>query len=221
MSLQNPTVTGRSESLLATNQLIRNTYLMLSLTLVWSAAMAGVAMWLRVPNMISLVAMFGSMALIWFVLPRTANSSAGLLTVFAITGLMGLGLGPTINYYLHMEGGDQIVMTALGGTGAIFLALSAYALTTRRDFSFMGGFLMVGLIVVLLAMLGNLFFHLPALSMALSAAVILLMSGFILFDTSRMVNGGEDNYLVMTVSLYLNMYNIFVSLLNLLGASRD
>jgi modulator of FtsH protease len=221
MSLQNPTVTGRSESLLVTNQLIRNTYLMLSLTLVWSAAMAGVAMWLNVPNMISLVAMFGSMALIWFVLPRTANSSAGLVTVFAITGLMGLGLGPTINYYLHMEGGDQIVMTALGGTGAIFLALSAYALTTRRDFSFMGGFLMVGMIVVLLAMLGNLFFHLPALSMALSAAVILLMSGFILYDTSRMVNGGADNYLMMTVSLYLNIYNIFVSLLNLLGASRN
>lgn len=221
MSMQNPTVTGRSESLLATNQLIRNTYLMLSLTLIWSAAMAGVAMWMNVPNWISLVAMFGSMALIWFVLPRTANSSVGLLTVFAITGLMGLGLGPTINYYLHMEGGDQIVMTALGGTGAIFLALSAYALTTRRDFSFMGGFLMVGMIVVLLAMLGNLFFQLPALSMALSAAVILLMSGFILFDTSRMVNGGEDNYLVMTVSLYLNIYNIFVSLLNLLGASRD
>ncbi len=221
MSMQNPTVTGRSESLLATNQLIRNTYLMLSLTLVWSAAMAGVAMWMNVPNWISLVAMFGSMALIWFVLPRTANSSAGLLTVFAITGLMGLGLGPTINYYLHMEGGDQIVMTALGGTGAIFFALSAYALTTRRDFSFMGGFLMVGMIVVLLAMLGNLFFHLPALSMALSAAVILLMSGFILYDTSRMVNGGADNYLMMTVSLYLNIYNIFVSLLNLLGASRD
>jgi modulator of FtsH protease len=219
--MQNPTVTGRSESLLATNQLIRNTYLMLSLTLVWSAAMAGVAMWMNVPNWISLVAMFGSMALIWFVLPRTANSSAGLLTVFAITGLMGLGLGPTINYYLHMEGGDQIVMTALGGTGAIFFALSAYALTTRRDFSFMGGFLMVGMIVVLLAMLGNLFFHLPALSMALSAAVILLMSGFILYDTSRMVNGGADNYLMMTVSLYLNIYNIFVSLLNLLGASRD
>ncbi|HQT43593.1 MAG TPA: Bax inhibitor-1/YccA family protein [Halothiobacillus sp.] len=221
MSLQNPTVTDRSESLLATNQLIRNTYLMLSLTLIWSAAMAGVSMWLKLPPMISLIAMFGSMALIWFVLPRTARSGAGLMTVFAITGLMGVGLGPTINYYLHMAGGDQIVMTALGGTGAIFFALSAYALTTRRDFSFMGGFLMVGLIVVLLAMLGNLFFHLPALSMALSAAVILLMSGFILFDTSRMVNGGEDNYLMMTVSLYLNIYNIFVSLLNLLGASRD
>ncbi|MBD3815559.1 MAG: Bax inhibitor-1/YccA family protein [Halothiobacillus sp.] len=221
MSLQNSTVSPRRESLLATNQLIRNTYLMLSMTLVFSAVMAGVSMWMNLPPMISLIAMFGSMALIWFVLPRTARSGAGLVTVFAITGLMGLGLGPTINYYLHLEGGDQIVMTALGGTGAIFLALSAYALISRRDFSFMGGFLMVGMIVVLLAMLGNLFFHLPALSMALSGAVILLMSGFILFDTSRMVNAGEDNYLMMTVSLYLSIFNIFVSLLNILGASRD
>ncbi len=221
MSLQNSTVSPRSESLLATNQLIRNTYLMLSLTLIFSAAMAGVSMWMNLPPMISLISMFGSMALIWFVLPRTARSGAGLVTVFAITGLMGLGLGPTINYYLHLEGGDQIVMTALGGTGAIFLALSAYALFSRRDFSFMGGFLMVGMIVVLLAMLGNLFFDLPALSMALSGAVILLMSGFILYDTSRMVNAGEDNYLMMTVSLYLSIFNIFVSLLNILGASRD
>ncbi|OZB73053.1 MAG: BAX inhibitor protein [Halothiobacillus sp. 14-55-98] len=200
---------------------MRNTYLMLSLTLIFSAAMAGVSMWMNLPPMISLISMFGSMALIWFVLPRTARSGAGLVTVFAITGLMGLGLGPTINYYLHLEGGDQIVMTALGGTGAIFLALSAYALISRRDFSFMGGFLMVGMIVVLLAMLGNLFFDLPALSMALSGAVILLMSGFILYDTSRMVNAGEDNYLMMTVSLYLSIFNIFVSLLNILGASRD
>ncbi len=221
MSLQNPTVSPRRESLLATNQLIRNTYLLLSMTLLFSAAMAGISLWMNLPPMISLVAMFGAMALIWFVLPRTARSGAGLLTVFAITGLLGLGLGPTINYYLHLSGGGQIVMTALGGTGAIFLALSAYALASRRDFSFMGGFLMVGMIVVLLAMLGNLFFHLPALSMALSAAVILLMSGFILFDTSRMVNGGEDNYLMMTVSLYLSIFNIFVSLLNILGASRD
>jgi len=221
MSLQNPTVSPRRESLLATNQLIRNTYLLLSMTLLFSAAMAGISLWMNLPPMISLVAMFGAMALIWFVLPRTARSGAGLLTVFAITGLLGLGLGPTINYYLHLSGGGQIVMTALGGTGAIFLALSAYALASRRDFSFMGGFLVVGMIVVLLAMLGNLFFHLPALSMALSAAVILLMSGFILFDTSRMVNGGEDNYLMMTVSLYLSIFNIFVSLLNILGASRD
>lgn len=221
MALQNSTVIGRGESLLATNKLIRNTYLMLSMTLVFSAIMAGVSMAMHLPPMVSLVAMFGSMGLIWFVLPRTAQSSMGLVTVFAITGLMGLGLGPTINYYLHLQGGDQIVLTALGGTGAIFLGLSAYALISRRDFSFMGGFLMIGMIVVLLAMVGNLFFHLPALSMALSAAVILLMSGFILYDTGRMINGGVDNYLLMTVSLYLSIFNIFVSLLNILGASRD
>lgn len=221
MALQNSTVIGRGESLLATNKLIRNTYLMLSMTLVFSAVMAGVSMAMHLPPMVSLIAMFGSMGLIWFVLPRTAQSSMGLVTVFAITGLMGLGLGPTINYYLHLQGGDQIVLTALGGTGAIFLGLSAYALISRRDFSFMGGFLMIGMIVVLLAMVGNLFFHLPALSMALSAAVILLMSGFILYDTGRMIHGGVDNYLLMTVSLYLSIFNIFVSLLNILGASRD
>ncbi|MDA3877214.1 MAG: Bax inhibitor-1/YccA family protein [Halothiobacillus sp.] len=221
MALQNSTVIGRGESLLATNKLIRNTYLMLSMTLVFSAVMAGVSMAMHLPPMVSLIAMFGSMGLIWFVLPRTAQSSMGLVTVFAITGLMGLGLGPTINYYLHLQGGDQIVLTALGGTGAIFLGLSAYALISRRDFSFMGGFLMIGMVVVLLAMVGNLFFHLPALSMALSAAVILLMSGFILYDTGRMIHGGVDNYLVMTVSLYLSIFNIFVSLLNILGASRD
>ncbi|HUX83180.1 MAG TPA: Bax inhibitor-1/YccA family protein [Halothiobacillus sp.] len=221
MALQNSTVIGRGESLLATNKLIRNTYLMLSMTLVFSAVMAGVSMAMHLPPMVSLITMFAAMGLIWFVLPRTAQSGMGLVTVFAITGLMGLGLGPTINYYLHLQGGDQIVLTALGGTGAIFLGLSAYALISRRDFSFMGGFLMIGMIVVLLAMVGNLFFHLPALSMALSAAVILLMSGFILYDTGRMINGGVDNYLMMTVSLYLNIFNIFVSLLNLLGASRD
>jgi modulator of FtsH protease len=127
MALQNSTVIGRGESLLATNKLIRNTYLMLSMTLVFSAVMAGVSMAMHLPPMVSLIAMFGSMGLIWFVLPRTAQSSMGLVTVFAITGLMGLGLGPTINYYLHLQGGDQIVLTALGGTGAIFLGLSAYA----------------------------------------------------------------------------------------------
>ena len=221
MALQNSTVIGRGESLLATNKLIRNTYLMLSMTLVFSAVMAGVSMAMHLPPMVSLITMFAAMGLIWFVLPRTAQSGMGLVTVFAITGWMGLGLGPTINYYLHLQGGDQIVLTALGGTGAIFLGLSAYALISRRDFSFMGGFLMIGMIVVLLAMVGNLFFHLPALSMALSAAVILLMSGFILYDTGRMIHGGVDNYLLMTVSLYLSIFNIFVCLLNILGASRD
>ena len=164
---------------------------------------------------------FGALALLWFVLPRTANSAAGLGVVFAFTGLLGYGLGPTISYYLSVPGGSQVVMTALGGTGVIFLALSGYALTTRRDFSFMGGFLVVGLLVALVAMVANLFLSIPALSLALSAAIIMIFSGFILYDTSRMVNGGETNYIHATVSLYLSILNIFTSLLHLLGALGD
>jgi len=222
MSFDNSTVVStHQESLLAVNKLIRNTYMMLALTMIFSGITAGISMAMTMPPIVSLVSMIGALVLVWFVLPRTAHSGAGLVVVFAITGLLGFGLGPTLNYYLSLPNGGQIVMTALGGTGAIFLGLSGYALMTRRDFSFMGGFLFVGLIVVLLAMLGNLFFHLPALSMAISAGVIMLMSGFILYDTSRMVNGGVDNYLLMTVSLYLNIFNIFISLLNILGLASD
>jgi len=222
MPFENSTVVStHRESLLAVNKLIRNTYMMLALTLIFSGITAGISMALTLSPMISLVSMIGALVMIWFVLPRTAHSAAGLAVVFAITGLLGFGLGPTLDYYLSLPNGGQIVMTALGGTGAIFLGLSGYALMTRRDFSFMGGFLFVGLIVVLLAMLGNLFFHLPALSMAISAGVVMLMSGFILFDTSRMIHGGVDNYLLMTVSLYLNIFNIFISLLNILGLASD
>jgi modulator of FtsH protease len=138
--------------------------------------------------------------------------------VFAITGLMGFGLGPMLGMYLSLANGPQIVGTAMAGTGVIFLGLSGYALTTKRDFSFMGGFLVAGLLVVFMAILANLFIQMPALQLAISAAVILLMSGFILYDTSRMINGGETNYILATISLYLNIYNIFVHLLHLLGA---
>jgi modulator of FtsH protease len=131
---------------------------------------------------------------------------------------MGFGLGPTIGHYLAFPGGTQVVMTALGGTGVIFLGLSGYALTTRRDFNFMGGFLFVGLLVILGASLGNIFFAIPALSLAISAAVIMLFSGFILYDTGRMVNGGETNYIRATVGLYISILNIFTSLLHILGA---
>jgi modulator of FtsH protease len=157
------------------------------------------------------------MLLLWFVLPRTANSAMGLAVVFGVTGLLGFGLGPLLNAYLNTANGSQIIMTALGGTGIIFLALSAYALTTKRDFSFMGGMLMVGMIVVVIAAIANIFLAMPALSLTISAIVILLMSGFILYDTGRIVNGGETNYILATVSLYLSIYNIFVSLLQLLG----
>ena len=215
-------VISRSESsVLATNKLIRNTYTLLSLTLIFSAITAAAAYFIGAGRGISLICSFGALALLWFVLPRTANSAAGLGVVFAFTGLLGFGLGPTISYYLSIPGGSQVVMTALGGTGVIFLALSGYALTTRRDFSFMGGFLVVGLLVALVAMVANLFLSIPALSLALSAAIIMIFSGFILYDTSRMVNGGETNYIHATVSLYLSILNIFTSLLHLLGTLSD
>jgi modulator of FtsH protease len=189
---------------LATNKLIRNTYTLLSMTLLFSALTATLSVYLQVGFGVSLGCSLVGLGLVWFVLPKTANSAAGLGVVFLFTGLMGFGLGPTIGHYLAFPGGTQVVMTALGGTGVIFLGLSGYALTTRRDFNFMGGFLFVGL--------------LPALSLAISAAVIMLFSGFILYDTGRMVNGGETNYIRATVGLYISILNIFTSLLHILGA---
>ena len=216
---QNERVIGRtSESALETNKVLRNTYALLSMTLLFSAVMASISMAMNVGFMANLIAFGGSIVLLWFVLPRTANSAAGIAVVFGITGLLGFGLGPILNTYLALSNGGQIIMTALGGTGVIFMALSAYALTTKRDFSFLGGMLMVGFIVVLLAAVANIFMNIPALSLTISAVVILLMSGFILFDTSRIINGGETNYILATVSLYLSIYNIFVHLLHLLGA---
>lgn len=214
---------NRSEGVVVqTNKLIRNTYSLLAMTLLFSGLMAGLSMAVDMGRGTYLVSTLVAMGLIWFVLPRTANSAAGIGVVFAITGLLGFGLGPLLSLYLSMPNGSQVVMTALGGTGVIFLGLSAYALTTRRDFSFMGGFLFVGMLVVLGAALLNIFLAMPVMSLVVSAAVVLLMSGFILYDTGRLVNGGETNYVLATVSLYLSMFNIFVNLLRLLGfASSD
>lgn len=215
-------ITARPQAaVLSTNKLIRNTYMLLSMTLLFSALTATLSVFLRMPPMTYLISIGGAFLLMWLVLPRTANSAAGLGVVFGITGLMGFALGPILSLYLALPGGPQIVATALGGTGVIFLGLSGYALTSRRDFSFLGGFLFVGLLVVLGAALVNIFFAVPAVSLALSAAIVLLMSGFILFDTSRMVNGGMDNYILATVSLYMNIFNLFISLLQLLGFARD
>lgn len=191
--------------------------MLLSMTLLFSALTAVISMMVQVGPGISLACSFGALALIWLVLPRTANSSAGIGVVFAITGLLGFGLGPILNNYLALSNGSEIIATALGGTGVIFLALSGYVLTTRKDFSFMGGFLMVGLIIVLLAAVANIFFMIPALSLAVSGAIILVMSGLILYDTSRIIHGGETNYVLATIGLYLNIYNIFISLLQILG----
>jgi len=218
MNQQSNVITSRPESVLATNKLIRNTYMLLSLTLIFSAVTAGISILFNFPFMSPLLTLGGYFALL-FVTAKLQNSAWGLVSIFALTGFMGLTLGPMINAYLQtFSNGGQLVMLAMGGTGTIFLALSGYALTTRKDFSFMGGFIMVGVLVAFLAGIGALIFSIPALSLAVSAMFILLMSGFILYQTSNMVHGYETNYIMATVSLYISIYNLFTSLLHLLGA---
>ena len=209
------------EAVLSTNKVIKNTYMLLSATLLFSAVTAAISVFLAVPTWVYLVSVIGSMLLGMFVLPRTADSSTGLGVIFAITGLLGFGLGAILTMYLSLPKGPEIVGTALGGTGVIFLGLSGYALTTRKDFSFMGGFLFAGMLVVVIAMLANIFLEMPALSLAISGAIILLMSGLILFQTGQIVNGGETNYIMATYSLYLSIFNIFISLLQILGFMGD
>lgn len=210
-------VTRSPESVFATNKLIRNTYTLLSMTLLFSALTAFMSMSFNWPHPGFLLTLVGYMGLL-FLTSKLRNSVWGLASVFALTGFMGLTLGPIISAYLTMfSNGHQLVMTALGGTGVIFLGLSGYALSSRKDFSFMGGFLMVGILVAFLASIGAMFFEIPGLQIAVSAMFILLMSGLILFETSNLVHGYETNYIMATVSLYVSIYNLFLSLLQLLG----
>jgi len=199
------------------NKVLKNTYMLLGMTLAFSAATAGVAMALGLSPMAGLVLMLVGFGLL-FVVNRMADSAKGLPAIFAFTGVMGAALGPTLNYYVALPGGPAMIMQALGGTALVFFSLSAYALTSRKDFSYLGGFLLTGLIVAVVAMIANIFLAIPALSLTISAAIILIMSGLILFDTSRIISGGETNYIRATVSLYLNIYNLFVHILHLLGA---
>ena len=199
------------------NKLIRNTYTLLAMTLIFSAATAGASIKFNWPYpgvLITLVGYFGLLFLTY----KLKDSAWGLLSIFGLTGFMGLTLGPIVGQYLHLPNGTHIVMTAMGGTGAIFLGLSAYALTSRKDFSFLGGFLMAGILVAFLAGLAAIFFHMPALSLGVAAMFALLMCGMILFETSQLVNGGETNYILATISLYVSIYNLFLSLLQLIGA---
>lgn len=215
--LGNQSVASRPiESVLSTNKVIRSTYQLLSMTLLFSAVTAYISISMQASQGMGLVATIVGIVMLWFVLPKTANSATGIPVIFAITGLLGFGIGPMVAYYLAVN--PSIVMTALGGTGVIFLGLSGYALTTRKDFSFMGGFLMVGMLVIVGASLLNIFMGIPALSLAVSAGVIMVMSGFILFQTSSLIHGGETNYIMATASLFLSILNIFTSLLHLLGA---
>jgi modulator of FtsH protease len=201
---------------LETNKVLKNTYMLLGMTLAFSAITAGVSMALNLPAIMALVFSIIGFVLL-FVVQRMADSAKGLPAIFAFTGFMGASLGPLLNVYLAMPGGASLVTQSLAGTAFIFFGLSAYALQSKRDFSFMHGFLYAGLIVVLVAMIANIFLGIPALSLTISAAVVMIMSGLILFDTSRIINGGETNYIRATVGLYLSIYNIFIHLLSLLG----
>ena len=216
------TMLDRTQSgVLSTNKMVRNTYMLLSITLAFSALIAGISMALKLPSpgiIITLVGYFGLL----FLTTKFRDSGLGIAFVFALTGFMGYTLGPILNMYLALPNGSQVVMMAMGGTAAIFLGLSAYVMTTRKDFSFMGGFLAVGILVAFLAGLGAMFFHMPGLSLAVSAMFVLLMSGVILYETSNIIHGGETNYVMATVTLYVTIFNLFTSLLQLLGfASRD
>jgi modulator of FtsH protease len=211
------TVIHSEQSALATNKVLRNTYTLLSMTLLFSGLCAGIAVKIGMPPMGMIITLVGYFGLL-FLTTKLRNSAWGLLSVFALTGFMGLTLGPIISMYLSIPNGDQIVMTAMGGTGVIFLGLSGYALTTRKDFSFLGGFLMVGILVAFLAGIASMFLSMPGLSLAVSAMFILLMSGLILYQTSQIIHGGETNYIMATVTLYISIYNLFLSLLQLLGA---
>lgn len=206
-----------SEAALATNKVVRNTYLLLSLTLLFSASCAGFAMINGAPLMnvwVMLAVFIGGP----FVINAFRNSAWSLLLVFVFTGFMGYVLGPIVGLYLQLPNGPQVVMSAMATTGAVFIGLSAYALTTRRDFSFMGGFLFAGILVALVAIIANIFLQIPALSLAISSVVVLLMCGMILYDTSRMVHGGERNYVMITIGLFVDIYVLFTHLLNLFAA---
>lgn len=205
------------EAVVNTNKVLKNTYMLLGMTLLFSALTAGISMAAGIGQGTALVLMLVGFGLL-FVVHKTADSGKGLLAIFAFTGVMGASIGPMLNYYLAMPNGPQLVMQALGGTALVFFGLSAYALSSRKDFSYMGGFLMVGLLVAVVAMIANIFLNIPALSLTISAAVVMIMSGLILFDTSRIIIGGETNYIRATVSLYLSIYNLFIHLLSLLGA---
>ena len=199
------------------NKVLRNTYALLSMTLLFSATMAGVSMALNWPHpglMFTLIGYFGLL----FVTTKLRNSSWGILAVFALTGFMGATLGPIINMYLYaFANGAELIMLALGGAGVIFLAMSGLALTTKRDFSFMGKFLAVGILVAFIAMLGNWLFAFQPLALALSSMFLFLSAGIILWQTQQIVQGGETNYIMATVTLFVMFFNLFSSLLHLLG----
>lgn len=197
-------------------RVLRNTYMLLSMCLGFSALIAGVSLAFQLPHPGLIITMIGYFGLL-FLVTKYRNRGLGVLFVFALTGFMGYTLGPILSLYLNMPNGAQTVMTALGGTAVIFMAMSGYALVSKRDLSFLGGFLTAGVLVAFLASIAAIFLQIPAFSLAISAVFVLLMSGMILYETNNIVRGGEDNYIMATVSLFVSLFNLFLSLLQILG----
>ncbi|RTR37537.1 Bax inhibitor-1/YccA family protein [Shewanella canadensis] len=214
------TLYSTGASTLEVNKLLKNTYMLLSMTLAFSAVCAGMAMALQIGPMVSIGMSLGSLAIL-FVTLRKAESAAGLFWVFAFTGMQGASLGYILNHYAGMANGPELIMQALGLTSVIFVTLSGYAITTKKDFSFMRGFLIAGLVIMFVGLLVNMFLGNSMVFMALNAGIALLMTGFILYDTSRIINGGETNYIRATISLYLDFLNLFIALLHLMGIGGD
>jgi modulator of FtsH protease len=211
------TISHSSSQALGSHRVLRNTYALLSMTLLFSAAMAAVAMALQWPPLGPIVTLVGFYGL-FFITAKLRNSVWGLVSVFALTGFMGATLGPILNIYMsRFANGDEIVILSLGGTGAIFLAMSAFALTTKKDLSGMGRFLMIGILVAFIAGLANIFFQISGLALAVSSMFLVISSLMISYETQQIVRGGETNYIMATVSLFVSIYNIFVSLLSILG----
>jgi modulator of FtsH protease len=207
----------------STHKVLRNTYMMLGLTMIPTVigAVIGMSMnfaWMAQSPIMGAVIMLAVMFGLFFAIRATKDSVMGIVFLLALTFFMGVMLGPILQVALNLSNGPQLVGMAAGGTGIIFLTLAGIATTTKKDFSFMGNFLMVGIVLLIVASLANLFFQIPAMSLALSGVAVLLFSGFILYDVSRIVNGGETNYVMATLALYLNIYNLFVNLLHLLMA---
>lgn len=205
------------QSEIARHSVLRNTYFLLSLTLLFSALTAGIAMktnamplnWL-----IQLVGMFGLLFLTMWL----RDSVWGVVSIFAFTGFTGYTLGPVLNMYLtEFSNGSQLIFTSLGATGIIFVALSGYVLTTKKDFSFMGGFLFIAILGAILLSLAGALFHLPMMQIVMSGAFVIIFSGYILYNTSQILHNGETNYIMATISLYLDILNLFLSLLRILS----
>jgi len=210
------TIVNRKESVLAINSVLRKTYFLLSLTLMFSAvtAVLGVASGAMPGPILTIFGMFGLL----FLTRALSNSRWGIFAVFAFTGFMGYTLAPLLNLYLHnFTNGGELIVTALGGTGVIFLALSAYVLITRKDFTYLGGFLFAAITVAFIASLVAIFTHAPVFQVLISAAFAVISAGLILFQTSLIIQGGEKNYIMATIGIYVAVFNLFVSLLNILG----